>query len=640
MELMPLDVWADQFFHLSEESSSTAGQWVTLPYQRGIMRCLSNDDVQVLTWKKSARTGYTKIINCYHGYCIEHLKRSGVIYQPTDGDAAAFVKEEINPSLRDVPVVRAKFPAFGKKSEDNTLEAKKFLGSAWSYLGGKTARNFRRLTKDSVIYDETDGFDKDIEGEGDPFELGDVRVKTSNTPKSVRGSTPKDASNSLIEQSYQDADVRLKYFVRCPCCGGMAPLAWGGPDANYGFKWDGDDQSTSPDTVRYQCGSCGNDWGYHQLAEAQAHGEWRSEEDGTRLDAEGRFWTADGEPMDAPRHVAFHLWAGYSLFFPWSDLVRDWLKANRKAKTGDVSALKTFVNTMLGDVWEGDQGEQLEWEQLYNRREHYGKDFDVPWGGQFLTAGVDVQLDRIEYTVVAWGYAERCWVIHHERLYGNPTEPAIWNALGDMLRRPYRTEDGRELYIGRVALDSGYLADDVYGFCRRNNVQWAIPVKGVQDTSKPVADFPRKRNKKGVYLTMVGTTNAKDTLNHRLSLQQEGPGYIHFPRDVSRNCDEEYFKQLVAERKVPRTKDNRRVFVWELPSGHRCESWDTLVYNLAAFRVSKQHFGLMLEPLGPMPESVVESASAVAEAEPVATKPERVTQSRKSTPAKPGSFIR
>ena len=48
------------------------------------------------------------------------------------------------------------------------------------------------------------------------------------------------------------------------------------------------------------------------------------------------------------------------------------------------------------------QGEAPEWQRLYDRREDY-RIGTVPKGGLFLTAGVDIQKDRIELEVVAWG---------------------------------------------------------------------------------------------------------------------------------------------------------------------------------------------------------------------------------------------
>ena len=56
--------------------------------------------------------------------------------------------------------------------------------------------------------------------------------------------------------------------------------------------------------------------------------------------------------------------------------------------------LQVFVNTVLGETWT-QQGEAPDWQRLYDRRENYGIG-TIPASGLFLTAGVDVQRDRIE----------------------------------------------------------------------------------------------------------------------------------------------------------------------------------------------------------------------------------------------------
>jgi phage terminase large subunit GpA-like protein len=119
--------------------------------------------------------------------------------------------------------------------------------------GGKAAKNYRRITVDCVYYDETDGFDRDIEKEGSAFRLGDKRIEGATFPKSVAGSTPKLKGFSLIEDREHQADVRFQYFIRCPHCDEEHTLDWGGKDARHGMKWtDGD-----PETVGHVCPHCG-----------------------------------------------------------------------------------------------------------------------------------------------------------------------------------------------------------------------------------------------------------------------------------------------------------------------------------------------------------------------------------------------
>ena len=66
------------------------------------------------------------------------------------------------------------------------------------------------------------------------------------------------------------------------------------------------------------------------------------------------------------------------------------------------------VNTFLGESWE-DAGEQVDDYAIANRRETYGS--QVPAGVVVLTAGVDVQDDRLEVEVLGHGRDEESWSI-------------------------------------------------------------------------------------------------------------------------------------------------------------------------------------------------------------------------------------
>ncbi|MET4817599.1 terminase gpA endonuclease subunit [Endozoicomonas lisbonensis] len=343
-EPMKLSEWAEEHYYLSPESSSEVGTWETIPYQKAIMNCISNDDVRKITWMKSARTGYTKVIVAAMGYFAEHKKRNQVIYQPTDDDRDAFVKDEIEPMLRDVPSVQSIFPFFDKKHKNNTLQKKTFLGSQLHMLGGKSPRNFRRITVDVAYYDELAGFDHDIGGEGSATSLGDTRLTTSSFPKSIRGSTPKTSGTCQIEQSLNEADVVLFYHVPCPHCNEMQYLKWGGKGAEFGIRWE----EGKPKTAHYICEHCKDSFGYEHLADMLEQGRWQNEEGTVWIDDDDLFRDDESRVIDAPSHVGFRLWAAYSIFMTWEDLAAESLSASKDAKRGELGKLKSFVNTRLG----------------------------------------------------------------------------------------------------------------------------------------------------------------------------------------------------------------------------------------------------------------------------------------------------
>ena len=65
---LSLSAWADEYARLSIESSAVGGKWRTLPYQKAIMDAVTDPHVEQITVMKSARVGYTKILNHFFQY--------------------------------------------------------------------------------------------------------------------------------------------------------------------------------------------------------------------------------------------------------------------------------------------------------------------------------------------------------------------------------------------------------------------------------------------------------------------------------------------------------------------------------------------------------------------------------------------
>ncbi len=553
-EPLKLSDWADKHFYLSPESSAVSGAWETLPYQRAIMNAISNDDIRIITLMKSARVGYTKIISAAMGYFAEHKKRNQLIYQPTDSDAKEFVKDEIEPILRDVPIVRAILKADPeKRSKDNTIQKKCFVGSTLDIRGGKSARNYRRMTKDVVYYDELDGFDQDVEGEGSPTSLGDTRTIASSFRKSIRGSTPSVKNQSGIEASLSDADKVFSRYLPCPSCSEYQPLTWAQ------IKFVDNDYTTA----MHACLKCGALAEYGQYADMDKRGEWRSE-DGTWIDEQDLFRNKDGSIADAPLHVGFFIWGGYSYYSTWADTVHEWIKANAAKKRGDVGPLKTFINTRLAETWE-EEGERPLWAEVKARADPYSM-LTVPAGGCFLTCGVDTQDNRLALVVRAWGRGQESWLVYWKELYGDPALPDVWAQLDAVLVMKFRHDLGQALGIIATAIDTGgHRTQDVYNYVRFRRHLNVKAVKGSSSSNRPVqgrmtyqdVDWKGTRVKNGVELWSIGTDTGKSAIYNRLKLQT-GPGCMHTPIGTP----DEYYEGLTAEKLTTRMHKGFEIREW------------------------------------------------------------------------------
>lgn len=74
-------------------------------YQNGIMDAITDPAVTFVTVKKSARVGYTKILDHVVGYFIHQDPSPILMVQPRVEDAEDYSKTEVSPMLRDTPVL-------------------------------------------------------------------------------------------------------------------------------------------------------------------------------------------------------------------------------------------------------------------------------------------------------------------------------------------------------------------------------------------------------------------------------------------------------------------------------------------------------------------------------------------------------
>jgi phage terminase large subunit GpA-like protein len=258
--------------------------------------------------------------------------------------------------------------------------------------------------------------------------------------------------------------------------------------------------------------------------------------------------------------------------------------------------MKTFVNTSLGESWM-ESGEAPDWRRLYDRRERWAAG-TVPEGGLILTAGADVQKDRIEVDVWAWGRGLESWLVDHVVIDGGPESAAAWSALAALLSRTWPHEHGAHLQIARLAVDTGYEAPAVYAWARAQGFAQVAPVKGVEgfNRASPVAgptyvDVTEagKRLRRGARLWTVAVSTFKAETYRFLRQQRPTaeeldagakfpPGTVHLPDWV----ESEWLKQLAAEQLVTvKTKRGFARLEWQ-KLRERNEALDTRVYARAA----------------------------------------------------------
>ena len=573
--------WADRYFYLSEESSLIQGRWVTLPWQVGILNAMTNDTIREVFVKKSKRTGYTKMLLCAVGYFVDFKSRKTCIWQPVDGDADEFSKVELDTMIRDVEPVRKKFPDFEKKSKHNTIGFKQFIGTPLYIRGGKSGKNYRRMTLDVAMLDELSAFDPDIDGEGTALKLAQGRTEGSPFRKLVAGSTPKIKEACQIDAAHGDAETQVKYHWPCPQCDHMQALEWGGRDTEYGFKWD----SGKPETTQYKCSECECMITQNEFTEqiTLEKARWQNQ-DGSIYTIDSEVWySRDGSVIDPPRSVGFHIWAGYSPLTRWTDIAREWLEACR-----DPLKTKTFINTVLGDVYDTVSGDQADAKELESRpaSSSYDMGEETPERVVYVTAGVDVQGDRFEVQFIGWAAGYQSYVLDYSILYCDTSQQSSWDdVLDPELNRTFKHPTGETLYTSFVGIDTGYETSNAYKYCKENESLGRLALKGFSGDRPIISLRPALNWKhKGLKGWPVGVDTAKTLLYNRLNNTEFGDGYVNFPKS---GLPADYFQQLTAERRLTKVnKQGRYERSWWKPNGARVECLDTFVYAMAAIEHS------------------------------------------------------
>ncbi len=185
---LSLSEWADENAFLSAESSAEGGRWRTLPYQKGMMDAITDPKIEQVTVMKSARVGYSKILNHVIGYHIHQDPAPIMLVQPTIEDAQGYSKEEIAPMLRDTPVLKGLVSEAKANGRCETRFCKKqFPGGTLSLVGANSPRGFRRVSRRIVLFDEVDGYPPSAGSEGDQIKLGIRRTEYYWNRKIVSG---------------------------------------------------------------------------------------------------------------------------------------------------------------------------------------------------------------------------------------------------------------------------------------------------------------------------------------------------------------------------------------------------------------------------------------------------------------------
>ncbi|HNX52328.1 MAG TPA: phage terminase large subunit family protein [Pontiellaceae bacterium] len=533
--------WCEQNVVLTELETDYPGLLDTdlTPWIREPLEAVRDDEVEEITVIAGTQVIKTLFIICAIAWWAKHRGTRMLHVMDTKDNASDFAESRLQPIFQNSESLRQLIPS--DRNKWNKLRM--YIGRALLNLtGSNSPGNLASRPAPFVSMDEVGKFREKTEKETDAVSLAKSRTKSKTRRKIIITSSPT-YEFGLEWKAFKSGSQEV-WKIQCPHCGEYIELRKDGirwcPLAKRGGKWDMDFVA---DTAHYVCQLCGGQFGSSEKRKLNRSGRWSVQ-----------------NPR-APRNVrSFRIPSYYS---PWEScsfgnvavhFLRCKAEFNMKDFDNNYDAMPSF-----------DEVEKLEWEILKGRKEKYAQPY--PAMAAYCTGFFDVQKGWFEWFCVAWGENNEHWVVEHEIVNADPSDLDEWKSTLDVLDRQ------RPIPLEWAFYDfGGNWHANAIRFVRslgRQNVQLSF---GSIDDKLPEQGrrtWTKKDVKPRTRLFEIGASQAKMKIYKMLSRDVPGRGYCHFPEFL----DDEYFKQLCAEERRPKTEKGRTVYYWH-KSRERNESID------------------------------------------------------------------
>lgn len=507
-------LFAESEIILPGSANAIPGPLRLAPYQKELVDAIADDETEIIVLMLSSQTGKSISIDAMLGYCIACEPGPMLHVSPTGARSEDFVRDRFDPLVAASSTLRGLIgkgqdTRKGSSGGTNSISSKTFPGGQLAFASSHKPDELAARAIRFLFLDELDRFAASAGVEGSPDALAIKRTKTfeGKGRKIVVVSTPTSRMGSRINQWYLRGDQR-KFVVECPDCANIAPLSFDN------LKWE----AGKPGTAHLVCESCGVVHTEAQRREMIESGRWEA--------------TATGEPGIRSYHLN-ELASKFSTLESVAQQAED-------AKTPEQK--QAFYNTTLAQVFDAGTEVELSSSELQQRAETIA----TPYAADilFLTAGVDVQGDRLECTYLAHHADRTQSVLNHLKLIGDTSGDAIWAALDSALGASFPLAGGRKLPVQATAVDSGFNADQVLKFvhAQRRKSRATYAVKGMSGFDRlPLARGGRLKGQ--TQLLIVGVDSVKHAVQKHLAMQEMGPGFIRIPDHLP----PEYFDGLASE---------------------------------------------------------------------------------------------
>lgn len=571
-ERMPSLEWAERYRVLTSGESSTAGRYsaALTPYVREWYAAMDDAKVEQVTIVAGAQIGKTQWLLNVLGSIIDQAPGNILWVWPDLEQAKKFVRHRLKLMLATPQVKRR----LGKAN--HRQEQMVFDGGSLNFVGSNSPSSLASLPCRYLICDEVDRLNG-ATSEGSAIELAKARTRTFFNRKILLTSTPTNRGSSQIAEQFSQGTME-RYLYRCDC-GAESEITFD----RLSYEWNG---KRIVDGVSFACPKCGQLTAEKVVRSALESGKFR--------------WVA--EHPERRGHRSFWLNAFASPFVSWGEIV-----AQVERAKGNPNRLRVLKNTLLGELWEGDDIDRALGNSLMAARFGFGQMpdgtmADVPMGCDRLVCGVDTQDSYLAYEVIGVG-KDGLYCISRGNISGQPSDDDVFRRLKeDVLEHQWRRADGARLSVSAAYWDSGgHYTSDVYrhvfgyrhGKCKLTAIK-GVGGEGVASLRPPSTVPIGLKDTRTIQLQLIGVDAYKTRIMDMLSR-----GLVGFSSNALAGQDEGFFEELLSER----VEYSRGKAVW-VKIHRRNESLDCMVYALAALDIIGIRLDDLQSPVVP-PQDVV-----------------------------------
>ena len=473
----------------------------------------SNDEILICA---PVGSGKTTLFEALLAWIIAENPGPTLVTGQTDKTSKQWAESRLGPMLESIPVVAKLFP----KDRHQKRKTEILFPHMPLFVGGANLTSLQEKSIRWAIADEV--------WRWKPGMLEEFRRRTHDRWNARRILVSQGGEEGDDFHDAEDLCEKRDFSWQCGSC--QSWKAWEFADITFFRSETGaTDWGLISTTARMVCPSC--------------KAEYKDDPRIRRRLASSSKYIATS--TGAPARIAFHYDASAVWWIPWGSLAVEWVKADQDRKSGDMEALKQFVQKRNARRWE-EAGTGASEDSVLRCRGQYLK-ARLPVEPLILTMCCDVGQHESHWSTMAWGENMDGYVVDYGTITG------IEEILEVAKTQIFQTPAGKPVYISNGLIDSGFNASAVYRVCSLSDNIF-FPAKGSRGGSGTISasvlkDYPH------MPLYAVNEFYSKVALFIDRIEKRKAP-FLFFPADA----DEDFLQSFCGQKIITNTKTGRKEF--------------------------------------------------------------------------------